>query len=188
MAQSPHIIDLRRSYVPMDPNAFPPTMHGTGREDEPESRIPVIPYDGHNFMPTPQGYSSFFGINATLGVDALTGNVDEIFIIQNLGFVNIAVALKDDGIWTKLLNSGGAWTHVATLVVPAVGTHKNWSRCIIDQNVYVYRQGEANVYVANPGNRYVFTAMTMTGINMAGQLGIFKAGGRLGMWDSENST
>lgn len=188
MAQNPHIIDLRRSYIPMDPNAFPPTMHATEQEDSPEPRVPVIPYDGKNFMPTPQGYSSFFGINSHLDVDALSGNVDEIFTIQTNVFQNFAVALKDDGIWTKSLASTGAWTHVITISVPSVGVHKNWSKCVIDQNIYVYRQGEASYWVANPGNSYVFTAVIPTFLNMAGQLGIFKAGGRLGFWDSENST
>jgi hypothetical protein len=187
MAQNPRIIDIRRSYLPMDPNAFPPTMHGTDNEDSPEARIPVIPYDGYNFMPTPQGYCSFFGTNSVLGIDALTGNVDDVFVVQTNTLLNIAIALKDDGIWTKDLSSTGAWVQVVVLAVPTAGTHKNWSRCVIDQEIFAYRQGEPSYWMAGPVNAYVFTAVVPTFLNMAGQLGIFKAGGRLGFWDSENS-
>jgi hypothetical protein len=149
--------------------------------------VPVIPYDGYNFMPTPQGYSSFFGTNSLLGINALTGNVDEVFTVQRFTLENTLVALKDDGIWSKALNSSGAWTQNVVLSVPASGVHKNWSKCIIDQHLYVYRQGEAGHWKWGPGTSYVFTQVVPTFLNMAGQLGIFKAGSRLGYWDSENS-
>jgi hypothetical protein len=31
--QNSKAIDITRSYVPVDPNSFPETMHGTGAED-----------------------------------------------------------------------------------------------------------------------------------------------------------
>src|SRR3974377_851766 len=102
MAQEPHIIDLRRSYLPIDPKAFPTTELATTGEDAPESRIPVIPYNGYNFMPTPRGYASFFGINSYLNIESLitsggTGNVDDLFMLQTDGYENVLVALCDDG-------------------------------------------------------------------------------------------
>jgi len=188
MAQDAHIIDLRRSYIPIDPNAFPTTMHTTEAEDRPEQRTPVIPYDGYNFMPTPQGYCSFFGINSSLGINALAENVDDLFMIQTPQYQNILVALADTGIWTKDGSLAGAWNQQIVLAPPAAGSHLQWSKCVIDNVVYVYRQGEPNVWEANPANGYNFTAFVPSFLNMAGQLGIFKAGGRLGFWDSENST
>lgn len=305
MAQNVDIIDLRRSYIPQDPNAFPVTMQTTQGEDNPEARIPMLPYDGYNFMPTPQGYASFFGVNSHIDIDSIyyipaqeeipavaatvatygpspgwtypegvtidelkaftmtlwgyvdwttllqenylvdtdeellalgyddmydffwtdvvpdvtvefgprvalqgplldpgnpeipsiaeveeqlgTVGVDDTFVIQTLEYQNIIVALCDDGIWIKYGGTSGAWTHTITLA-PMEELHKEWSKCVIDNIIYVYRQGEAHVWIAGPDNDYVFTEATPTGINMAGQLGIFKAGGRLGFWDSENST
>lgn len=192
MAQDTHIIDLRRSFVPIDPNAFPVTMMATGGEDNPEPRVPVIPYAGHNFMPTPQGYASFFGTNQKLGIDSLlasgsSGNIDDIFMIQTVAYENILVALTDDGIWTKSSLSSGFWTHVIVLDVPATGIHRQWSKCVINNDIFVYRQNEDNHWKATRDNSYLFTEETPVFLNMAGQLGIFKAGGRLGYWDSENS-
>lgn len=188
MAQDTQIIDLRRSYIPIDPNAFPITELDTTGEDNPEGRVPVLPYDGYNFMPTPQGYASFFGINVKLNLSTLAANVDDIFMIQTITLDNILIALTDTGIWTKSATSTGAWTHLVTLAAPASGSHLNWSKCVIENEVFVYRQGDTGHYKATPTNSYVFTIEVPTFLNMAGQLGIFKAGGRLGYWDSLNST
>lgn len=273
MATDVKIIDLRRSYVPIPPEVMPVSLHSTSPEDNPEARIPVIPYDGYNFMPTPQGYCSFFGINSKLGFDsvfnssvpiedpedisqedleaafilgyqlsgspeittmqeiydsvpggpgnteadylaflsvatlyeayelfhtnqpeffpALTAEsgapagIDDLFMIQTREYQNILVALTDVGI--KTAKSGATeWEQEVTLEAPE--EHREWSKCVIDNVIYVYRQAEDHVWIANEDNDYVFTQATPTGINMAGQLGIFKAGGRLGFWDSENST
>lgn len=185
--QAAKIIDLERSYVPMDPNAFPATMHATGSEDAPEERIPVIPYDGYNFMPTAYGYRSFFGINSILDVDALTSEVDEIFVVQTPDFRNIAVALCDDGIWTKNAAVDGAWTQDITLTAPTVPEHKEWSKCVIANKVLMYRQGEASFWQMDEDNGWVPTAYTPDTLTMSAQQGIFKAGGRLGFWDSDGS-
>jgi len=177
MVQETKVIDIRRSYIPIDPNAFPATDHATEDEDKPEPRIPVIAYDGYNFMPTPQGYSSFFGVNSVLGIESLitsggSGNVDDLFMIQTNLLQNILVALCDDGIWTKSANSSGNWFQVIPLTIPAAGTHKLWSKCVIENIIYVYRQGEASVWQAGPTNSYVFTAFVPTTLNMAGHFGI----------------
>ena len=143
MAQVPTLIDLQNTYVPMNPDRFP-TQLPIGQETDGKAvqgRVPIMPYDGYNFMPTPQGYSAFFGTNSPLGIDDLTGNVDDIFLLQKATFENILVALKDDGIWTKDLGSAGAWTHDITLSAPS--PRRRWSRCVIDQVLYVYREYEA---------------------------------------------
>lgn len=193
MVQDTRLIDLRLSYIPQDPNAFPTHIRGDNRaaqsdtEDNSSGRVPIMPYDGYNFMPTPQGYSSFFGTNTKINIDALTGNVDDIFVIQKDDYSNLAVALKDDGIWTKDLSSTGAWTQVIALSPPGGGLHLNWSKCVIDQVIHVYRQGEDYIWIASPANSYVFTQTAVSFLTMSAQLGIFKAGGRLGFWDSANS-
>jgi len=196
MAQSVKIIDISRSYVPIDPRSFPESMHGTGAEDAPEGRIPSVPYDGYNFMPTAYGYMSYFGINSILGVNPLTKltspfdllNVDDVFIVQTSDLRNIMVALCEDGIYTKYAASTGAWSHDITLTEPTFGLHKNWTKCVIGNEIYLYRAGELNVWVMRLAEDFVPTALTpSSNMNMSAQQGIFKAGGRLGMWDSANS-
>jgi len=181
-------IELSRSYLPIDPNTLPETMHDTGGEDRPEDRIPVIPFEGWNFMPTAYGWRSYFGINANLGIDALElpAHCRELFTFQKPDLTNFLVALCDTGIWTKAGESAGAWVHEITLVDPNDGTLLEWSYAILENALYVYRQGEANAYkCVSPG--FAFSVHTPNTLNMAGQLGIFKAGGRLGFWDSADS-
>jgi hypothetical protein len=187
MAQQAKIIDVTRSYIPVDPNTFPQTMHATGNEDNPEERVPVIPYQGFNFLPTVYGYKSFFGLNSKFDADALTSNVDEIFVIQTETFRNILVALCDDGIWTKRGDVSGIWIPDITLSIPTAGQHKNWTYCVIANTLYCYRQGEASVWKLNTANSWVPTAFTPNFLNMTGQIGIFRAGARLGFWDSSDS-
>lgn len=187
MAQVAKIIDVTRSYVPVDPATFPQNLHATQAEDAPEERVPVIPYQGYNFLPTAYGYKSFFGLNSKLDVDALTSRVDEIFVIQTETLRNILVALCEDGIWTKRGDVSGVWTHDITLTVPAVGVHKNWTYCVITNQLLCYRQGEASVWKLNTANSWVPTAFVPNTLNMAGQIGIFKAGARMGIWDSDGS-
>jgi len=196
MAQTVKLIDISRSYIPIDPNSFPESMHSTQAEDAPEGRIPVVPYDGYNFMPTAYGYMSYFGINSILNVNPLTGlttpfallNVDDVFVVQGLTLQNTMVALCEDGIYTKYAASTGAWDKVIALTVPASGVHKNYTYCVIGNEVYIYRAGELNVWVMRAAEDFVPTVLTpSSNLNMPAQQGIFKAGGRLGIWDSANS-
>ena len=188
MAQQTKYIDLSRSYLPIDPNTLPQTMHGTEREDTPEQRMPVVPYEGWNFMPTAYGWRSYFGLTGTLNINALA-NPDKtrhVFVFQRSDLTNLLVALCDDGIYVKQGESTGTWTHDVELTDPDDGSVREWSWCIIENVLYVYRQGEDHVW-SMASSASTFTENTPTTLNMAGQLGIFKAGGRLGYWDSDNS-
>lgn len=208
--QTTKIIDVTRGFSPVDPKEFPETYHISSGEDNPEKGKEVLAYEGYNFLPTSYGYKSYFGVTSVLNINALTSRVDEVFIIQNSSFENIAVALCEDGIWTKVANATGAWTHEIILAVPAVGVHYDWSHCIISNDLYCYRQGDTayhkfssepqlptpgeiqgalptvlDPFVPHPAN--AFYSVTPTFLNMAGQLGIFRAGSRLGFWDSADS-
>ncbi len=186
MAQRAKPIDLTRTYLPVDPNTLTETMHGTQGEDAPENRVPVVPYEGWNFMPTGYGWRSYFGINGTLGISALAlpDRCRDIFVFQKSDLSNLLVALCDTGIWIKQGETAGAWVQNTALTDPADGTLLQWSHCIIENVLYVYRQGAANIYVFDGTT---FDAETPTTLTMAGQLGIFKAGGRLGIWDSDDA-
>lgn len=149
MSQLVKVIDVNRSYIPGDPNAFPETYHATNNEDYPETRIPVVPFEGWNFMPTAQGYRSYFGLNKSLNISALTSRVDDIFMIQTQTFDNILVALCEDGIWTKTGEVVGSWNHVKSLSIPPAGEHLDWTYCVIGKNVYAYR-ATGSVYYKFP--------------------------------------
>lgn len=185
--QAVKVIDIERSYIPMDPNSFPESMHATGGEDAPEVRVPAIVYDGDNFVPTGYGFMSYFGINSLFNIDALVANCDDLFIVQTQTLDNILVALTETGIWTKAGGASGAWTNIVVLAAPPAGEHRNWTKCVIGNNVYMYRAGNASAYQMNLANLWIPTLFTPSFLNMAAQQGIFKAGGRLAFWDSANS-
>src|SRR5574337_463693 len=154
MTQAAKIIDISRSFVPIDSRVFPETLHATGKEDYPEERIPVVAYKGQNFLPTAQGYKSYFGTNQNLDFSTLTSRVDKAFIVQTKTFENILIALCEDGIWTKAGESSGGWVHAVTLVIPPTGSHLEWTYCVIGEDVFCYRATETQYYKfsANPVN------------------------------------
>ena len=65
-------IDLRRTYLPLNPEEFPANLP-MNMEQEHENRTPVFAYEGYNILPRASGYSSFFGTNRTIGLD---GSID----------------------------------------------------------------------------------------------------------------
>lgn len=189
-SQNTKYVDLTRTYVPMDPNSFPESLHTADTKEE--NRIPVIPYDARNVLPTAYGYKSYFGTVQELGVDALLERVDWILLFQNESMNNFLVALCDSGIWFKAGSEAGVWTHAITLpdhrLTPLV--HYEWTFTVLNNVLYCYRENGDHFYtidslVAPPG--IAVNTMTPTFLNMVAQKGIFKAGNRLGFWDSDNS-
>lgn len=199
MAQKPQVIDITRSYVPGDPNAFPQNLVSTQREDLEEETPPIVIYEGHNFIPTAYGYRSYFGDNSKLDISTLASRCDELFIYQLGNLKNIIIALCEDGIhYTASTTLAGAlWTRGITLTVPPAGTYKEWTYTVIENILYIYRQGEPHYWKITPtgftivpsplGISLTITPVVPTFLNMAGQLGIFRANASLAFWDSANS-
>ena len=188
-SQSTKFIDVTRTFIPVDPNAFPDSLHV---KETPEERVPVMAYRGYNFLPTAYGYRSFFGLGQSLGIDAIAERVDHVFIFQNNSYENILIALCDSGIWYKAADVAGAW--VQALVLPDYResqVHYMWTYCIINDALYCYRQNGPSYqkFVSSataPG--FTMTSVVPNFLNMAAQQGIFRAGARLGFWDSADST
>lgn len=191
MSQAAKPIDVTRSFLPIDPNAYPETLHGTEGEDSPEKRVPVSAYIGYNILPTMYGYKSYFGTNRSVNVDALPARADYVFVFQNATFRNILVALTERGVYIKAGDSTGAWTQAAALVPPPNETmHYDWSWTIIDNNLYAYQQGRGSYYEIKSNavaSGVDVTAKVPNFLNMAGQVGIFRAAGRLAFWDTAGS-
>lgn len=197
MAQDSQVIDITRSYIPIDPNAFPQNLVSTQAEDKEEKQPPILIYEGYNFIPTAYGYRSYFGDNAKLDIAALGGRCDILFIYQIGNLKNLIIALCENGLWyTKNTTvSGATWTQGITLSVPAVGTYKRWTHTVIDNNLYVYREGESTYWkmtttgysMSGADVTLTITAVTPSFLNMTGQKGIFRANAALAFWDSANS-
>lgn len=189
-AQTVKIIDVARSYVPIDPNSFPDNLQSDASQRQ-DADIPVMAYDGQNFLPTAYGYKSYFGIDTTHPADPLIANVDAILVFQNNSLNNILVALTASGIWMKYGASTGAWVQEVMLEDKTDELiHYPWTWCIQNDNLYCYRSNgdhfwEIKSKVAAPG--YEVVEKTPTFLNMAAQVGIFRAGNRLGFWDTANS-
>ena len=139
-------IDVGRSFIPVDPNAFPENFNVVTAEDSPDKNKPVVAYEGYNFLPTAYGYKSYFGVLSELAIDALTSRVDDVIVFQTQAYENILVALCEDGIWTKRANAVGAWTHAVTLAIPEEGYILNWTHCVISNELYCYRAQGASYY------------------------------------------
>ena len=189
MAQTPKFIDITRTFIPIDPNAFPEGLTIGGGESSPEERIPAMAYKGYNFMPTSYGYRSYFGLNSTLSVDPTPTGVDELFIYQNALFENILIALTSTGIWIKKGQAAGAWTQSVTYVAPVGETSYIWTHVIIADKLYVYQQGRGSYYVitTHATNGVTITEQTPNFLLMQYQIGIFRAAGRLAFWDTTDA-
>lgn len=158
MAQVPKIIDLTKSFIPVDGRAFPENLYVQKSEDYPVDTAPVVAYQGYNFLPTAYGYKSYFGTNAALGVDALTSKVDKIFIFQTQEYKNLLIALCEDGIWVKSAETAGAWDHQVVLAVPDEAIRYDWTYCVIEKGLYCYRANGSVVYFLHPDKNQFWTA------------------------------
>lgn len=141
MAQKPQIVDLRKSFYPGDPEVMPRNLVNTNKEDGEENILPIIAYEGYNFLPTSYGYRSYFGLNSDINISTLNSNVQEILTYNTIGLKFKFIALCDDGIWVGD-TIDNAWVQLASLSP----TEKLWTHCIIENVLYMYRAGESLVY------------------------------------------
>lgn len=177
------IIDVTRSLLPGDPNMVTENISNTQSEDAPEETIPAVPLDGHNILPTAYGYRSYFGVSSVHALTALSGFVSRIFLHQTDSYQNTLYALTATGVWRS--KPDNTWEQVVTLTDPGTGINKAWTICVIQNIVYMYRQGEPTYWTISFAG--VVETKTPTFLNMAGQMGLFRAGGRLAFFDSANS-
>jgi hypothetical protein len=185
MTQKAQIIDVRRSYTPIDPNSQSQNLVGTFREDGEEPTDAVAPYEGYNFLPTEYGYRSYFG-TSPLSLAALPSRVQECIAYQTPDYKRHYIALCEDGIWVS--QADNTWSQKIIHSYDSEVFEK-WTHCIIENVLYCYKQGYSIIYKTTFDMSFVvgIESISPTFLNMPGQMGIFKAGTRLGMWDSDNS-
>lgn len=186
MAQKSQVVDLRKSYIPGDPNSVHENLVNTQREDAEEQALPIVPFEGYNFLPTSYGYRSYFGTNSKIDLATLGSRAQHCILYQLPNFVSHYIALCEDGIWISQADK--TWLHAITHTYNS-SSFEEWTYCLLENTYYFYKQGTSKVYKTSYDVNFVLSIAEFTPsfLNMAGQMGIFKAGTRLGMWDSDNS-
>ncbi len=214
MAAKSWLIDTAKSMIVVNPKDFPMGLGAQPREDWPTESVGVMLYEAKNVMPTPFGYKSFFDQSQRFQVGQLTDKkVQDVFCYQTADMRQVLVALCEDGIYVANATTGSAtaWVRIVDLSAgEVVGVRRLWTRATIGNRVFLYQQGQPKVWalvtpdvyaeaatpspVAGATRTQVWTNWNMglvsyipNFINMAGQLGIFRADNRLGMWDSANA-
>lgn len=190
MSQVTKPIDITTTFVPVDPQTFPMNMMATEKQDGPTRPAPIMAYEGYNFLPTSYGYKAYFGTDATFDLPAFpmaSVNVDKVFLVGTLSYTNFFVLLADTGIYVNQGGSGDDWIQVVTLVAPVLPIHEEWTVAVIGTSLYMYRAKELNYYRLPAVFTTTLDTLTSNFLNMEGQRGLFRAGSRLGFWDSEGS-
>lgn len=142
--------------------------------------------------------------------------VQQVFVFQTIAMSTVMIALAEDGMYVSNATEEPTqfpWLKIVdTSTGQAEGVRRLWTYCVISNVVYFYQQGSDGFYGLVDPAKYAETTIpeVITGasitqiwlntdlqvgllkyvpnfINMAGQLGIFKAANRLGFWDSENA-
>lgn len=208
------LIDTKQSMIVVDPKEFPVGLGQTTREDYPTESVGVLLYEGKNILPTPFGYQSFFDQSATLNVGNLAGRlIQKTFVYQSAQLSQVLVALCEDGIYVAngTISESSPWSRVVDLSAGVVAdVRRLWTTAVIGNRVFCYMQGQPKIWafvtpdvyteaaspspISDATRAQVWTAWGAglvsyipNFINLAGQIGIFRADNRLGMWDSANA-
>lgn len=146
MAQIAKVIDVTRSFIPVDPNAFPQNLMYTVQEDFPEKEPPILAIEGHNFLPTSYGYRSYFGFNSSLNIQNLPSRCDKVLLFQLANYKNVLIALCEDGIYYAAANTDNStWTKAVSYSYDPL-IYRQWTYALIENTLYFYRQGAGEVW------------------------------------------
>lgn len=214
MSSNSFLVDLRKSMIIANPQHFPMNMEKTAKEDSPVETYPIVAYDAKNVVPTPFGYKSFFEESTRLNIGNLTGKfVQKIFNYQTVNMDSVQFALCEDGIYVAFATepTPANWARIVDLsATMATGIRRLWTVAVISNVVYLYQAGQSKFWAIVDPAKYAEAASPSliagatrsqvwtnwaTGLisyipsflNMAGQIGLFRADNRLGFWDSDNS-
>lgn len=205
-------VDLTQSAIITDASTFPPEASSPDKNQRQQSVYPLRVYEGANFLPTAHGYKSYFGTESKLDATGLPDvAIEEILTYQTGTYATGLLALTDAGLYANFSDN---WEVLLAMPTPPEANRSfQWTWCIINSILFLYRQDLDYVivleeYLNNSGllmdtfNGMAVTPQlvnrpagypvgvfkfTPTTLNMAGQIGIFRAGSTLGFWDSDNA-
>lgn len=214
MSSNSFLVDTRLSLVIANPQHFPMNMGKTAREDSPVESYPVMAYEASNVIPTPFGYKSFFDESTKLNIGTLpTLLVQEIFTYQTTNLDSLQFALCEDGVYVAFATTPtpANWAKIIdTSAGLEVGVRRLWTYATIGNTVYMYQAGQPKFWAIVDAAKYAeaatpsliagatrtqawtnwgagIIAYVPSFLNMAGQIGLFRADNRLGFWDSDSS-
>lgn len=204
-------IDTTLSAIITNSSRFPPEASSPDKDEQRTQVYPLRIYEGYNYLPTFYGVKSYFGQDARLEIGNLPSHVivEDLFTYQTKAYTNVLVALTSHGVYV-LENT--SWVLLYSMPAPPEGFNYQWTKATINNLLFMYRQGHSQVFcfddlVDGVGvNMHVFNGMAVqptrldssnlqirlygfapTTLNMEGQVGIYKAGGSLGFWDTSDA-
>lgn len=213
MSSKSFLIDLTKSMIIIDPKDFPMNLGKNFREDAPTDAFPAQAFEAANVMPTAVGYKSFFNEANRFQLSNLPALTQRVYAYQSVGLDSILIAVGEYGIKISRPQQGALadWeTVVDTSGSAVVNVRRLWTSCVIANKVYLYQQGADRFYAIVDQASYgdaatpsLIAGATRTQLwnkwntgllsyipsflNMAGQIGLFRAKNRLGFWDSDSA-
>lgn len=214
MSANSFLIDTAQSMIIIDPNEFPLGLNKTTREDYPTQSAGAMLYEGKNILATPFGYRSYFEQSTRFNVGVLTDKkIQKIIAYQTTKLEQLLLALCEDGIYVANATEGSSfpWLRIVDLSAGEVANVRRlWTVAVVANKLLMYQQGQPKIWAMvdeatflesatpspisgatrapvwpYPGTGLISYVPTF--LNMAGQVGLFRADNRLGMWDSDGA-
>lgn len=214
MSSNSFLVDLTKSLIIVNPDEFPKNLEKPTREDYPVQPFPIQPYEARNVVPTALGYRSFFNEAKQFQLTALPDLTQHAVAYQTQELETMLIALTEDGIYVcnPTVGVNADWElAVDTSAGAVVNQRRLWTYTVIANRMFLYQQGSSVFWAVVTQDRYqeavagpsLITGATRTPLwnkwstgilsytpaflNMTGQVGLFRAGNRLGFWDSDSA-
>lgn len=195
-------IDLTKSFLPVDPNILPENLIGTGKEDSPAGSMPIIAFEGENFLPTMTGYKSYFGTTSKSPLPV----IDPTAVYRNIMFQTVLYDTYGNQVKYTYMFLHGLYSLTYTSIASpfpwysfsveytgnTMGQPKPWKPYVIGKYLFftaINAYSSTLIGYGVPANffnadGFKLKAFPNTGINTTLMAGQFKAGSRRGYWDT----
>lgn len=216
MSTKSGLIDTSKSMIIVDEPAFPLNLGKVVGEDNPEQSFSVLAYNGKNILPTALGYRSYFSESTLINLANIPDPlVQQLLSYQTPTLDTMLLALCETGLYIACATEGvtTGWSLVYANPNVVTNIKHSWSFAVVGNKLCLYVQGAPKFLVIadsasilnlisqagnHPGavvaevlndstRQFKIATVVPTFLNMAGQMGLFRADNRLGFWDSDNA-